>query len=140
MAKPHKHNHAKASTIAQSELQELVKLVEPCRRHTDLRRSIIDRLHAGARVEPGELIASIERGPQQQPSWGAVTAFFGPELAKRLREFIDFKPVRHLRIYDLDGEVRGWGAPRANQAPPTVDSVLELSPRRNRKRFKSRNR
>ena len=137
MSKHRKRQTDEPNPITQEELQELVDLVEPSRRQAELRQSIINRLDAGAQIEPGKLAADLDLGQRQHPSWDALAEFFTATFLDQLREMIPNTPVRHLRIHTPEGELRGWGVPRPTEAPLTDEAVFEPTPRRSRKGAKS---
>ena len=97
--------------ITQAEIRELAELLEPHRRHDQLRRSIIERLDAGVEVEHGELGINLYVESRQVPKWAELERCLPPETIEHLRVNIVRTPVRHLRIIDAHGRTHGWGMP-----------------------------
>ena len=88
-----------ATTISQAELREYEALVVLGRRRDAVRRSLVERLEQGAKVQKGALAARVEIIDwQAPPTWLRLIEALGAKAVRKIRERMTSRPGRRLRV------------------------------------------
>jgi hypothetical protein len=96
-------------TIPQALLKEYRELCGLARRKDEVRRQILALLKAGARVQPGRLLAMLEVQEQYHLTWRKLAAVVGQEQAAGIRAEIEPTEVVILRVGRRPDSVVAWG-------------------------------
>jgi hypothetical protein len=92
--KPH------AAAITQEELAEYRELQSLVRKAKEMRKSLLERLEAGAGVQPGTLWPDVETRPLQVLTWARLTEVFGEKRTAFIREHLEPTACRYLTIVE----------------------------------------
>ena len=84
--------------VTQDELQRLQALLHQRREAERLRKSILERLTAGAAIESGHLTARIRQSSCRRITRSALEQFWGTEYVENLRQQIPESSQVHLVI------------------------------------------
>lgn len=90
--------------VTQDELSQLEVALRRRREADRLRKSILDRLRAGAGVENGRLTARIEQRRVRQVPRAALAQMWGNEYVEHLRQHLPETVQRHLKISDQSNQ------------------------------------
>src|SRR5262245_56586326 len=88
----------RAATITQAELARLVRLRECDRERNELRASILDRLDAGAEVEPGELDAKVSYYEPPSVAWKQLMEVLGEGAVRDIKRALGHRQHRRLDV------------------------------------------
>ena len=88
------------SDVTQHELRQLQVVLRQRREAERLRKSILERLRAGANVECGPLKVEIEEKQVRQITRTVLEGIWGQEYVQNLRQYLPCTVQRHLKVTD----------------------------------------
>lgn len=90
--------------VTQDELRQLQIALRQRREADRLRKSILERLRAGADIESGSLTAEIEEKWARRFTRAALEVLWGTEYVEYLRQHLPETIQRHLKVLDQSSE------------------------------------
>ena len=87
-------------TIGQCEVARLLELQGPAREYDRLRRSIVERLKAGADTEQGRYTVRVDLRYSRRFSRQVLEQFWGKEYVQQLQASLPQSASHHLHVTD----------------------------------------
>jgi hypothetical protein len=121
---PAPRRHSNLAPITQRELRQFVRRARLIQEHDQHLGSLIERLAAGARVEPGQLHPAIEIEMRSRLSRGALESIIGEENATYILEKLRKTPCRALK-FRHEGKLIGWRDFARQKESQESESLME---------------
>lgn len=95
---PHPPTLPPPQAVTQDELRRLQTGLRQRRETERLRKSILERLGAGAGIECGPLTAEVEEKRMRQITRTVLERLWGSEYVENLRQHLPYTVQRHLKV------------------------------------------